>query len=119
MLPACAVLCSPRPAPCVLTSPLRLLPAAYILILYMFSQPTPPMLEGKGTATVLVNGSLSSKAILKAGLPGHQQEEQEVADEVLEDDFPEPPQYTVTGILQGGLSGRVSRSPCTKDRLGA
>ena len=85
----------------------------------MFSQPTPPMLAGKDTAAVLVNGSLSSKAILKAGLPGHQQEEQEVADEVLEDDFPEAPQYTVMGILQGGLSGRVSRSICVKYRHGA
>ena len=77
------------------------------------------MLDGKGTAAVLVNGALSSKAILKAGLPGHQQEEQEVADEVLEDDFPEPPQYTVMGILQGGLSGRVSWSMHIMYRLGA
>ena len=50
-----------------------------MLILYIFSQPTPPMLAGKDTAAVVVNGSLSSKAILKAGLPGHQQDEQEVA----------------------------------------
>ena len=77
------------------------------------------MLDGKGTAAVLVNGALSSKAILKAGLPGHQQEEQEVADEVLEDDFPEPPQHTVLGILQGGLSGRVSWSIPIMYRLGA